>query len=125
MGTRNLKPFVRAGLDLTVRILPLEESFADCTRLGIRPKNIIAAWPPFSVEFNTACMRQAGASVLVAKDSGREGGLQEKLEAAAAVAAAAIIIRRPAEPDAIHDLDQLVERLAQSLESARLISKFH
>ena len=117
VGTRNLKPFVQASLDFSGRILPIEESFADCERLGIKPRDIIAAWPPFSVEFNASCLRQAGASVLVTKDSGREGGLLEKLQAAAAVAAAAILICRPPEPGAIHELDELVSQLAAAVKT--------
>ena len=119
LGTRNLEPFVQAGLDFTARILPLSESFEDCLRLGIKPQNIIAAWPPFTVDFNRACLRQCGASSLVTKDSGREGGLEEKLKAAELEGAAVIMVRRPGEPDAIHDLDVLVGRIKASLASVR------
>lgn len=117
LGTRNLEPFVQAGLDFAARILPLSESFEDCLRLGIKPQNIIAVWPPFSVDFNRARLRQCGASTLVTKDSGREGGLEEKLKAAELEGAAVILVRRPGEPDAIHDLDVLVSRLNASLAS--------
>lgn len=119
LGTRNLEPFVQAGLDFTARILPLSESFEDCLRLGIKPQNIIAAWPPFTVDFNRACLRQCGASTLVTKDSGREGGLEEKLKAAELEGAAVILVRRPGEPDAIHDLDVLLGRLNASLAHER------
>ncbi len=115
VGTRHLEPFVRAGLDFTARILPLTESFEQCTRLGIEPKDIIAAWPPFSVDFNRACLRKCGAATLVTKDSGREGGLMEKLEAAVAEGVAVILIKRPPEPGAIHDLEALVAGLQAGL----------
>lgn len=115
LGTRHLHTFVQARLDFTARILPLMESFADCARLGIEPRNIIAAWPPFSAGFNRACLRKSGAGVLVTKDSGREGGMMEKIEAAESVGATVIVVQRPAEPDAIHDLDDLVSALASVL----------
>jgi len=111
VGSNNLAPFVAAGVDFTARVLPVADSLDKCARLGIEPSRIIAAWPPFSADFNRACLRRCRAEFLVTKDSGREGGLQEKITAAAAEAAAAVIIKRPPEPDAIHDLDSLVARL--------------
>ncbi len=113
IGTRHLKPFVEAGADFTARILPLAESVEDCARLGIAPAAIIAAWPPYSADFNRACLRKSQAAVLVTKESGREGGLEEKLRAAAEEGATVILIARPVEPDAIYDLDELVARLGR------------
>ncbi|MEK6536387.1 MAG: precorrin-6A/cobalt-precorrin-6A reductase, partial [Actinomycetota bacterium] len=55
----------------------------------------------------------------VTKDSGREGGLEEKLKAAELEGAAVILVRRPGEPDAIHDLDVLLGRLNASLAHER------
>jgi len=115
IGTRHLEPFVRADLDFVARILPLAESLADCDRLGIEPSNIIAAWPPYSIDFNRACLRKYGADIIVTKDSGREGGLPEKLEAAREEHARVIVIQRPVEPGAIHDLDELVAKLELSI----------
>lgn len=117
LGTRHLETFVRAGLDFAVRILPITESLADCVRLGVEPRNIVAAWPPYSADFNRACLRKVGASVIVTKDSGREGGLMEKLEAANAEGVRTIVVQRPHEPDAIHDLDELVSTLDSRLNS--------
>lgn len=122
IGTRHLEPFVRARLDFTARILPLKESLAECEVLGIEPKDIIAAWPPFSTGFNRECLRKSHARALVTKDSGREGGLPEKLEAASLEGAAVIVVRRPSEPDAIHDLDELVAVLDSMLVSTTKFS---
>lgn len=115
IGTRHLKTFVSAELDFAARILPLAESLADCDRLGIEPGNIIAAWPPFSADFNRACLRKCGAGALVTKDSGREGGLLEKIEAADSEGAAVIVVQRPPEPGAIHDLEELLSALDSRL----------
>ncbi|MBI5870296.1 MAG: precorrin-6A reductase [Actinobacteria bacterium] len=108
IGTRHLEVFVKARLDFAVRVLPMRESLADCQSLGLEPKDIIAAWPPFSTGFNRECLRKYGATVMVTKDSGREGGLLEKLEAASLEGATVILVRRPVESGAIHDLDELV-----------------
>lgn len=123
IGTRHLEEFVRMQLDFTARILPLPESLADCIRLGVEPEDIIAAWPPFSVDFNRACLRKCGARVLVTKDSGREGGLHEKLEAANSEGVTAVIIRRPTEPGAIHELDELISTLDSLIMSGNITSR--
>ena len=115
LGTRHLKPFVQAGLEFTARVLPLAQSIEDCTRLGIDPAKIIAAWPPFTTDFNRACLRRAGAVALITKDSGREGGIEQKLAAAEEEGATVILVARPEEPDAIHDLETLAARLAAAL----------
>ena len=111
VGTRNLERFVRAGIDFTARILPLAASLEECARLGIDSRNVIAAQGPFDVDFNRACIRYARASTIVAKESGAAGGLPEKIEAAAAEGIRPLIISRPPDPGAIHDLDELMARL--------------
>ncbi|MHB9052563.1 MAG: precorrin-6A/cobalt-precorrin-6A reductase [Thermoleophilia bacterium] len=117
LGTRHLEPFVLAETDFTARVLPFPESISDCSRLGIEPARIIAAWPPFDVDFNRACLRYAGAAMLVTKDSGREGGVGQKIAAAAAEGAAVILVNRPADPGAIYDLDGLLAALAAALDT--------
>lgn len=111
IGTRHLESFVSAGIDFTARILPLAASLEECTRLGIDSRNIIAAQGPFDVDFNRACIRYARASTIVAKESGAEGGLPEKIEAASAEGIRSLVISRPPDPGAIHDLEELVARL--------------
>lgn len=115
IGVRHLEPFVAAGLDLAARVLPMPESVGECLRLGLRPEDIIAAFPPHDVEFNRACIRKTGARVLVSKDSGGEGGTPEKIEAASAEGAHFVMISRPREEDGIHDIDELMERLGEVL----------
>lgn len=115
VGVRLLELFVNEHIEFTARVLPLAASLAECDRLGLDARDIIAAHPPFSVDFNRACIRHAGAAILVTKESGREGGLQEKEAAAAAEGIDLMVVERPSEPDAIQDLDQLVSRLAEAL----------
>lgn len=115
VGTRHLEAFAAAGLDCVARILPVPESLAECRRLGIGPERIIAAYPPFTVDFNRACIRHAGAGILVTKESGQEGGLPEKAQAAAEAGIELLLVGRPPEPDAIHDLDLLVAALREAV----------
>ena len=113
IGIRNLEPFINSGADFAVRILPVVESLEVCLESGIAPPDIIAAQPPFDVDFNRACLRRTAARFLVTKDSGAEGGLPEKLAAAAAEGARVLMLKRPSEPDgAFYDLGSVMSRLA-------------
>jgi precorrin-6x reductase len=115
IGVRRLHLFAAAGLDFAVRVLPNQDSLDRCLELGIGQADIIAAQPPHSVEFNRECIRRSGASVLVSKDSGREGGLTEKAKAAGAEGIELLLIDRPRETGALTDLDELVAALAESI----------
>lgn len=95
---------------LVVRVLPMAEALAHCLELGFPPKNIVCMQGPFSAELNAAMLRQAGASVLVTKESGRAGGFPEKLEGAAMAGARVIVIGRPCQ-EAGYPLEMLAARL--------------
>ena len=98
-GSNNLDVFVQRVADfaqrLFVRVLPTAEVLAKCEALGLSAHNIFAAQGPFSVELNVALLRHCGASVLVSKDSGKAGGLPEKLEACIQEEAMLVLLRRP------------------------------
>lgn len=115
IGVRHLEPFAAAGIDFAARVLPLPQSIAECVRLGLPPEDIIAAFPPHDVDFNRACIRKAGAAVLVMKDSGDEGGTPAKIEAAAAEGIRAIMVHRPQAETGIIDIEELVVSLNQAL----------
>lgn len=117
IGVRNLERFVRAGIGLTARVLPLPESVGECYRAGLKPEDIIAAFPPHDVDFNRACIRKAGADIIVTKDSGSEGGVAEKCEAARAEGIDVLIVERPGEADAATGFDELAARLDEALGS--------
>ncbi len=112
IGSRNLGIFAAAGVDITARVLPAPESLKACRAAGIGPENIIAAQPPFSQDFNRACLRRARARIMATKDSGAAGGLPEKLAAAAAEGVRVLMLARPPEPaEVLYDLDEVVLRL--------------
>ena len=113
IGVRQLEAFAAAGVEFAARVLPMPESIAECLRVGLRPEDIIAAFPPHSVDFNRACIRKVAATMLVMKDSGSEGGTPEKIEAAAAEGIQSLMVRRPQEEDVIVDLAELVVRVQE------------
>ncbi|QUL56588.1 precorrin-6A reductase [Paenibacillus tritici] len=80
---------------LTVRLLPCLENLEKCLRLGIEQRNIIALQGPFSREMNEALYRQYGTQVMITKESGAEGSVDEKLYAALDMGLYVILIMRP------------------------------
>ncbi|MFD1908545.1 precorrin-6A/cobalt-precorrin-6A reductase [Paenibacillus rhizoplanae] len=80
---------------LTVRLLPCLENLEKCQALGIEQRNIIALQGPFSREMNEALYRQYGTRVMITKESGAEGSVDEKLHAALDMGLYVILIMRP------------------------------
>lgn len=81
------------------RVLSLASVAKSCEALGFSGKNLICMQGPFSVDMNVAMLRQYQCSYLVTKDSGKAGGFEEKLLAAAACGATPVIIGRPPEEE--------------------------
>ena len=77
---------------------PTPESLAACAAAGLEPRDIVAMQGPTSAELDAALLRHLGATVLVTKESGDAGGLDEKLRAAELVGATVVVVERPAEP---------------------------
>ncbi len=101
VGSRHLTPYVqesqRTRLDVFARVLPLPESLTACRLAGLPETAIIAARGPFSVEENRATIRKIAAGAIVTKDSGIEGGVPAKTEAARFEQCRVVVIRRPVE----------------------------
>lgn len=120
-GSRNLDPYARqahrTGVPLVARILDHPSSHAACQQAGIPPERILAGRGPFTIETNRRHIRQFDIGVLVTKDSGAAGGVEEKLHAAQAEGCHVIVIARPLLPVDVHhasafyDLDALVAAL--------------
>ncbi|MCD7955570.1 MAG: precorrin-6Y C5,15-methyltransferase (decarboxylating) subunit CbiT [Lachnospiraceae bacterium] len=99
-GSKELHVFTETISDITrlfVRVLPSAEVIASCRSLGLEGKQICAMQGPFSLDMNTAMLRQTGCTYLVTKETGASGGFPEKIEAARACHAVAVVIGRPRE----------------------------
>ncbi|MDR2523352.1 MAG: precorrin-6A reductase [Synergistaceae bacterium] len=90
-----LPEFLRKRLH--ARVLPSSSVIAACEKLGFDAGHIIAMKGPFTKEMNAATLEMTGAGVLVTKDGGKAGGLEEKLAAARERGAEVVLIRRPDE----------------------------
>ena len=95
-GSKELGDFADLPRErLYVRVLPTRDSIAACEAAGIPHRNIIAMFGPFSQRMNEAMLEQYHISYLVTKEAGRNGGFEEKLQAAKRCGVKAIVIRRP------------------------------
>lgn len=79
------------------RVLPIDSIISQCTQLGIKQENIIAQKGPFTKEQNIAHIKKYGAKFLVTKESGRNGGFEEKAAAAKECGTKLVVINRPEE----------------------------
>lgn len=117
VGAKGLAPFAGRGLRLAARVLPTEESVAAALGLGVDPHDLIAAYPPYPPEFTAACLRKLGCDVMVSKESGSEGGLDDKLRAAELAGVPLFVLGRPAEGrqgGVCHDLLAVLTRLEET-----------
>lgn len=95
-GAKDLPVYAKIGPErLYPRVLPFASSLEACDNAGIPKKNVIAMQGPFIKDLNVALMKQFGISYMVTKDSGKEGGFDDKLAAAGEAGAHLVVIRRP------------------------------
>jgi len=85
----------RSKKPLFVRVLPRDESLAQCEAVGIPSNRIIAARGPFDLAHNRKHIRNCRADVLVTKDGGHAAGVRDKLQAARLEGCRVVVVRRP------------------------------
>ncbi|MCX5780742.1 MAG: precorrin-6A reductase [Firmicutes bacterium] len=99
LGSRHLPLLVplvkRAGARLVARVLPVSGVVQECEGLGLTPDSIVAVQGPFSKELNQRLFEHYGAQLILSKDSGAAGGLEEKLEAAREMGITIVVWMRP------------------------------
>lgn len=125
-GSKELKKFAAvSGLSdrLYARVLPDSRVLAECEALGITGRHLIAMQGPFSAEMNRALIHSVCAAWLVTKESGKQGGFAEKLEAARDCGISVIVIRRPAQRKGIsvREAEREISLLAEEKPSLSLI----
>lgn len=108
-GSKNIKDFekVKGQNRFIYRILPAMLSIEECKRLNIAMKDIVAILGPFSKDMNKVMFEEYSADYVVMKDSGKEGGFTEKLEACKELNITPIVIGRKKEKG-IHNLDEIL-----------------
>jgi precorrin-6A/cobalt-precorrin-6A reductase len=99
-GSKTLQIFAKRlqGLPdttLIARMLPRKDNMEKCEELGIEQKNIVAMQGPFSKELNKALYEHYHVTLMITKESGKVGAVDEKLEAALEMGIETVIIGRP------------------------------
>lgn len=114
-GSKNIKDFesVRGNNRFVYRVLPTLESIAECQKKNIKIKDIIAALGPFSEDLNFAMFKEYDADYVVMKDSGKEGGTDEKVQACRRLNIEVVIIGRNNE-DGADDIDDVINLIRQN-----------
>lgn len=109
VGSKELREFTAVKdyrTRLFARVLPTAEVLRSCEELGFDPEHVIAMRGPFSAALNRAMLDQIGASILVTKDGGAPGGVEDKLQAAREAGAEVILITRPKEEAAFSTVEE-------------------
>jgi precorrin-6A/cobalt-precorrin-6A reductase len=106
--------------EIYVRILPMPAHIEQCVSIGIKPSNILALQGPFSLELNKAIYNQYKIDVVVTKDSGKTGGVPEKIQSAREAGIDILIIKReeidyPVKCSSIDEVFSLLGMEAESL----------
>lgn len=89
---------LKAGKKIVTRVMPSGESINKCLDAGFKRENIITGLGPFTKEHNISDFKKYKVDVVISKDSGAEGGLQEKVDAAAELGKKIVLIERPPNP---------------------------
>lgn len=99
-GSKTLRVFTERllgspGIRLVARMLPRADNMDKCAELGLPQQDIIAMQGPFSRELNEALYRHYGTTLMITKESGGRGAVDEKVEAALSMGIEVIVITRP------------------------------
>jgi len=95
-GSRNIKKLMDLGIKNRIihRVLPSTEVMKEYFSLGLRVEDIIAIKGPISYELNCSFIKEYEAKAIILKDSGVQGGTEEKLKAAIDLGITAFVIGR-------------------------------
>lgn len=105
------------------RVLPSVEAIEKCMALGFPCASILAMQGPFSHEMNVALLKKVKASILVTKDTGKNGGFAEKLSAAKELGVTTLVIARPTQENGF-TLEQIQLLLLQRMECCARYPRF-
>jgi len=112
-GIKNIKDFekVRGANRFIYRVLPSVFSIQECVQRGIRMEDIIAILGPVSEAMNYQMFKDYKADYVIMKDSGKEGGTLDKINACKKLGITPVVILRQCEENGIEDLDELIKVL--------------
>lgn len=109
-GIKNIKDFevVRGTNRYIYRVLPSVFSIQECVQQGVKMEDIVAILGPVSEDLNWQMFKDYGARYVVMKDSGKEGGTIEKINACKRLGITPIVIARQTAEAGIEDMEELL-----------------
>lgn len=112
-GIKNIKDFekIRGSNRFIYRVLPSSFSIQECITNQLKMQDIVAILGPVSEDLNYQLFKDYGVDYVVTKDSGKEGGTEEKLQACKRLGIPAVVIGRQPEDYGIEDMTQLLEMI--------------
>lgn len=103
------------------RVLPTLPVMESCKALGFEGRNLIGMQGPFSEELNLAMIRQCDVRYMVTKQSGANGGYNEKCEAAMRAGINLVVVGAPDEEDTCSvSLEEAVRRLDKIVKNSEV-----
>lgn len=121
-GSKTLKIFTdrllgEPEVSLVARMLPRRDNMEKCEELGLEQKNIVAMQGPFSKELNRSLYEHYQVTLMVTKESGKIGSVDEKIEAALEMGIETVVIARPKIEYGTHysDFESILQELNQTL----------
>lgn len=124
-GSKTLQVFAKRLLGLPdttliARMLPRIDNMEKCAELGLEQKNIVAMQGPFSKELNKALYAHYQVTLMITKESGKVGAVDEKLESAFEMGIETIVIGRPVVNYGTYfgDFDDVIAKLNELLQEA-------
>ncbi|MGL5711843.1 MAG: cobalt-precorrin-6A reductase [Paraclostridium sp.] len=114
-GSKTIKEYVDNLTDKKVvaRVLPTLEVIKQCEEMGLNADNIIAMKGPFSEAINEEIYKHYNIDLIITKESGKEGGFLEKINAARNLNIPVIVIVRDRVnyPKVINEINKIKEFL--------------
>jgi len=113
-GIKNIRDFekIRDSNRFIYRVLPSVFSIQECVDRGIRMEDIIAILGPVTEEMNYQMFRDYKVDYVVMKDSGKEGGTIEKINACKRLDITPIVILRQSEEKGIENIEEILKVLS-------------
>ncbi|MGK0465116.1 cobalt-precorrin-6A reductase [Clostridium sp.] len=117
-GSRNIKKLMDLGMENRIvhRVLPSIEVMKEYFSLGLCVEDIIAIKGPTSYDLNCSFIKEYDAKAIILKDSGVQGGTEEKLKAAIDLGITAFVIDRSkvTYENSFNNEDELVEYIKKT-----------
>jgi cobalt-precorrin 5A hydrolase/precorrin-3B C17-methyltransferase len=89
----------KSGRGVLARMLPTAESMRKAERARLLPREIVAMWGAGDADFNEALCRDKNVRCIVSRESGPQGGVEDKAEAARRLGIPLVLVARPEEPE--------------------------